>query len=408
MAQKIIKIVSVIMILLLILSVFVINAAATSVEDFNGREKIICVAHRGDWHSYPENSAEAVRAATEYGAVAVDLKLTKDKKAVLMADETTDRMVVNADGEAVSSLVSDMTSSELTSFYLRAENGGEDKSKTECKVTDLEAALEAVGTDAVLILNLKCEDFNTVYEIIKESNAIERVIFRFNADSNGDIIKTTAKFNDITVLGNYQGNIIFLATSAVKNSFKNNINTVELGSANKNGVLYDDYLLSRFGANGRAMVSMVNGRCGKRADNESGWDDLIKRGYSVIETDYPKQLSAYLAEAETEKKQLAYYVDLYKATDVSPYTTDTETEFTSALTDAQKLCENAASLSELQNARYALQSAFDNLLIGEKKAVTLKLEFTFGRFATVVICGAAFIVSQILLFKRRDKNKKAQ
>ncbi|MEE0981391.1 MAG: glycerophosphodiester phosphodiesterase family protein, partial [Acutalibacteraceae bacterium] len=71
-------------------------------EDLDSAEKIICIVHRGDWHSFPENSAEAVKAGCEYGFVSVDVKLTKDGKAVLLADDTTDRMVVDADGKTVS------------------------------------------------------------------------------------------------------------------------------------------------------------------------------------------------------------------------------------------------------------------------------------------------------------------
>ncbi len=408
MTRKHIKIVSVAMVLSLIFNIFCLNVAAISREEFDGGEKIISIAHRGDWHSYPENSAEAVKAAAEYGVVSVDVKLTKDGKAVLMADETTDRMVVNAQGETVSISVAGATLDELTALWLRAENGGEAQVKTECKVASLAAAVDAVGDSAVLMLNLKCEDFDAIYTEIKELNATEKVVFRFNTNSNSEIIKATQGANDITVLGNYQGNIIFLATNAVKKSLQNGISTVELGSANKNGVLYDDFFMSRFEKNGRAMVSMVGGRCGKRTDNEEGWNDLISRGYTVIETDYPQQLAEYLERVDEAKKQLGYYVDLYKSTAMSPYTTDTENAFTSALTNAQSLCASPSSLSELQDARYGLQSAFDNLTVGEKKAVTLKFDFTFGRFLAVVLCGGAFIVSQILLFKRRDKNKKAQ
>ncbi len=407
MAQKFTKIMLMIMAVSLVLNIFTVNAAA-STENFDNRQVIISVAHRGDWHSYPENSAEAVKAAAEYGVVSVDLKVTKDKKAVLMADDTTDRMVVNAKGETVSAAVKDMMFADLTALYLRSENGGHDKAKTDCRVASLEKAIDAIGDGAVLMLSLKCDDFDTVYEAVKAANATDKVVFRFSSDSNKDIIKTTEKVNDITVCGNYQGNIIFLATDAVKKSLQNGMFTVELGSANKNGVLYGDYFMGRFEDNGKAMVSMVNGRCGKRTDNEEGWDDLISRGYTVIETDYPEELKKYLNDIEAEKKQLAYYVDLYKTTDMSPYTTDTENAFVSALSNAEYLGENAGSLSELKNARFDLQNAFDNLTVGEKKAVTLKLEFTVGRFIAVVLCGAVFVISQIYLFKKRDKNKKAQ
>lgn len=385
-----------------------INAGAIKKEDIDSAEKIICVVHRGDWHSFPENSAEAVRAGGEYGFVSVDIKLTRDGKAVLMADDTTDRMVVDVNGKTVSGKVSDKSLAELTELYLRAENGSEDKAKTDCRVASLESALAEVSEDSLLILNTTCADFETVYAEVKALKAEDMVVFRFNTDSNSDIIKTTSGRNDITAFGNYQGNIIFLATSAVDKTVENGMNVIELGSANENGVLYDDFLMNRFDENGKAMVSMVNGRSGERPDNERGWDDLVARGYSVIETDYPEQFSQYVGQVERERESLEYYINLYKATDLQPYTTDTETAFTQALSTAKTLLVQPSSLSELQNARFALQSSYDNLTLGEKKAVTLKFDFTIGRLIALVLCGGAIIAAQVFFFKKRDKSKKAQ
>lgn len=389
-------------------NIFSINVGAIKKEDIDSAEKIICVVHRGDWHSFPENSAEAVKAGGEYGFVSVDIRLTRDGKAVLMADETTDRMVVDANGKTVSANVSDKSLAELKAFYLRAENGSEDKQKTDCRVAGLEDALAQVSEESVLILNTTCADFETVYAEVKTLKAEDKVIFRFNSDSNSDIIKATSGRNDITAFGNYQGNIIFMATSAVDNTIKNGMNIIELGSANENGVLYDDFLMDRFDSQGKAMASMVNGRSGERPDNERGWDNLISKGYSVIETDYPEQFSQYAAQVEREKESLNYYIDLYKSTDLQPYTTDTENAFASALSTAETVSAQPSSLSELQNARFALQSAYDNLTLGEKKAVTLKFEFTIGRLIALVLCGGAIIAAQIFFFKKRDKSKKAQ
>lgn len=408
MVKFLVKCASLLLVCVLLFNTFLINVAAKGTEDFDSMQEIICIAHRGDWHSYPENSAEAVRAGFDYSAVSVDLKVTKDNKIVLMADDTTDRMVVDAEGKTVSAAVADMTYDEITKLFLRAENGMGNKAATEFNVAGLDSVLGLVNEENILILNTTCEDFETVYQAVSAAKATDKVIFRFNTDSNSDIIKTTADKKDITVFGNYQGNIIFLATSAVKNSLANGMNVIELGSANGNGVLYDSFLMDRFEENGKAMVSMVGGRSGKRTDNERGWDDLIENGYSVIETDYPEQLCEYLDDIEDEKKQLEYYFNLYKATDLTPYTTDTENAFKQALSDAKSLAGKASSLSELQNARYSLQSAFDNLTVGEKKAVTLKFDITVGRVIAVVLCGGAIIAAQVFFFKKRDKNKKAK
>ena len=380
--------------------------AAERVNCFReNNSQIVCVAHRGDWHSYPENSAEAVSAAAEYGTVSVDVKITSDGRAVLMADETTDRMCVNDSGAAVTGSVRSYTLDELKTMYLRGANGTANNIKTEFHPASLEDALAAAGDRAALMLSLSCADFAKVYENVKALNALDRVIFRFN-DKNKTILETVSGKKDITVCGNYQGNIIFLATGTVKDCLADGINTIELGSKNGHGVLYDNFLMKRFRQNGKAMVSMVGGRCGGRTDSEMGWDDLIARGYSVIETDYPKELSEYLNRCDGAKTELKRCLDMYADTDTAPCTTDTENAFKSAKSEAERLLSGFGSLSEIENARFSLQSAHDNLTIGVKKPVTLSFSFTAGRVIAAVLCGAAILISQILLYKRREKTDK--
>lgn len=390
----------------------VLSLFAISVSAFDYRERmdcfknygspIVCVAHRGDWHSYPENSAEAVKTAAEYGVVSVDVKITSDGKAVLMADDTLDRMCVDGSGKTVSGNVNSYTLAEIKEMFLRNANGTVKNSKTDFHPASLTEAVETAKGEAILMLTLKCADFKAVYEEVKSLNALEGVVFRFT-DKNKTILNTVSGIKDITICGNYQGNIIFMATSVVKNCREQGVCTVELGSKNGHGVLYDNFHMKRFNADNRAMVSMVNGRCGKRTDNEMGWDDLISRGYSIIETDYPSELCAYIQRIDAERDQLERYISLYENTDIAPYTTDTESVFVSAVNDGKALLQSPASLSELENARFNLQSAFDNLTVGQKKAVTLAFQFSWGRFAAALLCGAAILISQILLYKRREK-----
>ena len=177
-----------------------------------------------------------------------------------------------------------------------------------------------------------------------------------------------------------------------------------MGSKNGHGVLYDNFLMKRFTDKKRAMVSMVNGRCGGRTDNETGWDDLISRGYSVIETDYPAELTEYIQKTSAAAVELEKFVDLYGDEELSPYTTESEKAFTSALTTAKQLLRNPSSFSELTDARYSLQSAHDSLTVGAKKNVTLQFKFTPGRIITVILCAAAFTVGSLYLHKKKVLN----
>lgn len=382
-------------------SVIAADASDIASDFSDGKKNIICIAHRGDWHSFPENSAEAINAAAEYDAVSVDVRLTADGKPVLMADEKVDRMSVDGEGKSVSGKVSSFTLAQLKELYLRESNGGTDKKKTTCRIPELKEIYETAAGRTAVMLNVQENDFKTVYDYVKALGKLDETVFRINAKPQ-KIIKLTRDLDGVNVTGNYQGNIIFLATSAVKKYFAANIYTIEMGSTNGNGVLYDNFLMKRFVGSKRAMVSMVNGRCGKRADNETGWDDLISRGYSVIETDFPAELTEYIRKTETAATDLEKNIDIYANTDLSPYTSETEKAFSSALSAAKKTLDGRSSFSELTDARSALQSAHDSLKVGAKKNVALKFRFTPGRIIAIVLCAAAFTGGTLFLRSKRE------
>ena len=382
-------------------SVIAADASDIASDFSDGKKNIICIAHRGDWHSFPENSAEAINAAAEYDAVSVDVRLTADGKPVLMADEKVDRMSVDGEGKSVSGKVSSFTLAQLKELYLRESNGGTDKKKTTCRIPELKEIYETAAGRTAVMLNAQENDFKTVYDYVKALGKLDETVFRINAKPQ-KIIELTKDLDGVNVTGNYQGNIIFLATSAVKKYFAANIYTIEMGSTNGNGVLYDNFLMKRFVGSKRAMVSMVNGRCGKRADNETGWDDLISRGYSVIETDFPAELTEYIRKNETAATDLEKNIDIYANTDLSPYTSETEKAFSSALSAAKKTLDGRSSFSELTDARSALQSAHDSLKVGAKKNVALKFRFTPVRIIAVVLCAAAFTGGTLFLRSKRE------
>lgn len=396
--------------LILILSVTILAPCVSALDSVeavkslsDGGEKIICIAHRGDWHSFPENSAEAVNAALEYDAVSVDVKLSSDGIPVLMADETVDRMCVDSDSKPISGTVSSFTFAQLGEMYLREDNGGTNKSKTDCRIPELKKIFEVSDGKTAIVVNVSESDFKTIYDYVKALGKLDETVFRINAKAK-KIVELTKDLDGIKVFGNYQGNIIFLATSAVKECFSNGIYTIEMGSTNGNGVLYGNFLLKRFVGNKRAMVSMVNGRCGKRTDNETGWDDLISRGYSAIETDFPAELTEYIRKTNSAAIDLEKFIDLYNGIDLTPYNTESEKAFSSALSEAKSLLGTPCSFSEIADARSALQSARDSLTVGEKKNVTLKFKFTPGRIITVVLCGAAFTVGTLYLISKKKEN----
>ena len=78
-------------------------------------EKVLVVAHRGDWRNAPENSLQAFENCIEMGVdmIEIDLKKTKDGHLIIMHDNTIDR---TTDGKGKPS---DYTLEEIRRFRLK-------------------------------------------------------------------------------------------------------------------------------------------------------------------------------------------------------------------------------------------------------------------------------------------------
>ena len=117
--------------------------------ELDAREQIRLCAHRGLSAIAPENTLESIRAAGEagYPLVLLDVAVTADGKAVLLADETIDRMT------AGSGRVSSYGYDELLRFPL--DNGANLRDFGRVRIPLLQEALDvcdAYGMQAVLSL----------------------------------------------------------------------------------------------------------------------------------------------------------------------------------------------------------------------------------------------------------------
>ena len=80
---------------------------------------VVVISHRGDWRNYPENSIPAIESIIRMGVdmMELDVKMTKDSVLVLCHDKTINR-TTNGKGK-----VSDMTYDSLMTFNLKRAHG---------------------------------------------------------------------------------------------------------------------------------------------------------------------------------------------------------------------------------------------------------------------------------------------
>lgn len=138
------------------------------------QDKVMVVAHRGNWREAPENSVWAIRKAIEAGAdmAEIDIALTKDSVLILMHDRTINRTTTGK-GEP-----KDYTLAEIKEFYLRDGAGH----ATQMRVPTLEEIL--VESKGKIFLNLD-KGFNyigLVYPLLEKYDMLDEVLFKGNSD----------------------------------------------------------------------------------------------------------------------------------------------------------------------------------------------------------------------------------
>lgn len=134
---------------------------------------IITVAHRACWEIAPENSIAAVEACVALGIDAVenDVRHTRDGVAVIMHDETVDRMT---DGHG---RVADLSWAEISKLRLRARNGGAGAALTNERVPTLDAYIAAAKDRLMVVYDVKDGTQRETFAHIEKMGAVDQAIF---------------------------------------------------------------------------------------------------------------------------------------------------------------------------------------------------------------------------------------
>ena len=130
-------------------------------------DKVLVVAHRGNWSIAPENSLAAIDSA-KVDIVEIDIRKTKDGQLVLMHDDTVDR-TTNGTGK-----VKDKTLAEIKQLRLKDKDGR----LTEHTVPTLEEALLAAKGQIMVNLDKAYSIFDDVYVILKKTDTADLVIMK--------------------------------------------------------------------------------------------------------------------------------------------------------------------------------------------------------------------------------------
>ena len=363
------KISSILLALVCLISggIFLFTANA---ENENEHQGLMCISHRGDSAEFESNSLEAVVSAFDKGAdfVSVNIRKTADGKFVLS-----------------------------------------DENEAEASGDELTDVLKAIGENHVLILDFAPELKDELYTFAKTNGALSSVIFRIN-DSAKNIKAWIKDKGDIQVVGVYDSFVVFTAAEHIKALSESGMSLVQYQSKNYFNEMFGSFVSKAiFSSSSKAVAATYDpDLCGQRRDSEDGWNELIKQGFSVIETNNTEAFVRYIASNKKSLIELEKIYNKAAEVDTEKYNTVSRENLESAIETAEYLLSREfASSDELQSAVSSVALALENLAFktGEDTQKGA-LNITSGKVIAAILVGAVILAAQIYTYKKQKTKKK--
>ncbi len=388
--------------LLLTFSVPCFSAVNESDKQEEGR--LLCISYRGDTENYPENSIEGVFSAFEKGAdmVSISVVMAKDGVLVLGEDESLGN-ICNAPYESIRSA----TYEELSEYNLY-NNRGE---LTEYKISYLGELLEKTEDDELIIVDADWQYRDEIYKISEICNALSRVYLRTKESAKNITEWMNSKAVKPNVIGVYDGNIIFNAISHINTLSKIGTELVQYQSKNHFNVMYGSLTTDNFSLNGKAsaIAPMYNpDLCGQRSDSENGWNELIKKGFTVIETNNIEAFRDYIEKNTAIRSELSALAGKAEKMNTEKFSVTSKENLSDALKEARRVLEGRIkSLGEAENAYSRLLLSMNEMKISDGEETTKgALNITAGKAIAAVLVGATLLGGQIFVNKQHRKKEK--
>lgn len=378
----------------------------------NHSGETMIVSHKGDWKNNPENSISAIKSAVEKGAdiVEIDVKMLVDGTLILMDYDT---VTTTTYGYGENTVVSEMTYNEIKELHLLANQGGYAAEKTNETVPTVEQ-LFGCEFDCLYLIDASWDIRESVYNLALRNNMVDNIIFYID-DAKYDEIedwKSTLPVEPM-IMSYFKGNVIFVATSKVKNAVEF-ADGIHLATKNPYGVVFGKTVQNKVVESGiRAMAApCIPELCGQiMQDSREWWDYLIGCGFNMIMTDNVAELHGYLEscndELEVLKKAEKMYITDWKLPDFkSDNFYDYKLAYINAVSKTQELLnDESPAYSDIEEAVYELEKAHNDIMenYDELKNGTAGMTITPVRVMLAVLAVAAVTVAEIYIYKKKKK-----
>ncbi len=238
--------------------------------------KIMVCAHRAIEAGYPENALSAIQNAINLGIemVELDIRETKDGELVLMHDATITRTTSGTGN------VSSYTLQEIKQFNLKKADG----SLTTEKIPTLKEVFDLAR--GKIYINLDIDEkasFSKVYPLAKQYGMLKQVMFY---TKNNTTIRSMLTTN---------ANLLVLPYIDDETEF-NSFSNVTLGIVHYSDTSFNPTLVKKASDKSISVYAnvYVNTSTTPQSDGNFLIDKFITLKGSVVQTDHPEYIKAYL------------------------------------------------------------------------------------------------------------------
>lgn len=366
---------------------------------------ILSVSHRGDSAEYPKNSLEAVLSAADKGADMISVSVRMSKDGVLFLCEDGYLSGVCDTNVNYANELSEKELSKLKLYF------GDEVSKYHLQT--LEKTLKKLNSRAILILDNSWEYKDEILKFCRENNMTQSVILRTNENAKEIASWVSRTSSEIKVIGTCKSAIVWTVQGHLSILSKASQPIVQYQSKNYFCVMYDNFTAKKYSAdqNARALAPMYEkDLCGQRNDNAVGWDEMVERGFSVIETNCIEELESYIKDTNETHQKLFDLTERAKSISLDRYSSGSCDNFKYALNKAEEILENKnASLGQLQQCFSALLQSINNLTFGEHNDTQRgNLNVTAGKVIATVVFGSLLLAGEIYVYKMRKSKKETE
>ncbi|KMQ59589.1 glycerophosphodiester phosphodiesterase [Chryseobacterium angstadtii] len=264
--------------------------------------KILVVAHRGDWRNYPENSVKAIEGAIKMGVdiVEIDLQKTKDGQLIVIHDKKLDR-TTTGQGE-----ISETPLAAIQLLFLKNGAG----MPTREKVPTLEEVLNLIKGKRIMLNLDKGWDFiEDVRLLTGKTGTTEQIILKGNKKASELKKEVGNKLDHIIYMpmvwpedySIYKRDEVLNPAEYIRD-FSKIFSPVAYEVIIKDDTPKTDELLKLI-RESHAMIwinALWPELCAGHDDDKAidhpdeNWGWMIRKGANIIQTDRPKELIEYL------------------------------------------------------------------------------------------------------------------